>query len=268
MEQMESVTIREKKETAVEHKTGFTIPQVEFRNILKLIEGGVNDEFVVHASDDGLRLVSVSPDRVTAIIAYINRGCMSEYQTTVNQTFGMSTKSFKGALVIPKNKDALMGIVQNEDVVTLMSADGFTKTVPVTDVTTMALPKIEYNGGGVVNVNELYAAVNFAADVGDNIMLTGDGNSLVVSAKRDEKTVVEAPVPLTTGKFNGEKTMVRNETLKNVLAGLKGFEIMVRIKRGDGKSRDENYPLKINFKKTVYKGEVKGYILIAPLTEY
>lgn len=261
-------TEMQEREQAIEHKMRFEMPQSELRTIFEYFKRCLTNVVLFHASDDGVRIAAVDPAHVATGVVYINKGCMKDYRVTDNHTFALDLESLKGSLLLLKDKQAMLTFIQNGDEITITGGDGFTKTVSVSDeYTSVKIPEIKYESGGVVDSGDFYAAVNMAADINDTVKLTGDGKSLVISAVRDErhKITVEAPLKLKAGGFKNEVATLPAEYLKNAAASLKHFDLMVRISGGQKKT--DIMPLKINFKRTVLNGEIKGYILIAPRME-
>ena len=264
---MQSVKTEETHERR-ELKARFQMPQIELRNIFEYFKKSVSNEVLIHTSEDGVRIAARDDAHVEVSVVYINKGCMKDYRVTENHTFGLNLDMLKGSLLLLKDKQAMLTFIQNDDEVTITGGDGFTKTVSVIDdLKEVKVPEIKYENGGVPDTMDFIAAVNMAADVNDTIRLTGDGKSLVVSAVRDEKNkiTVEAPLKLKAGGFKGEHTNISADYLKRAAVSLKGYDLMVRI-YGSKDPKDLG-PLKINFRKPVMDGEVKGYIMIAPRME-
>jgi hypothetical protein len=261
-------TEMQEREQEIEHKMRFGMPQAELRKVFEFFKRCLDNTVLFHASEDGVRIAAGDQSHVSLGVVYINKGCMKDYKVTDNHTFALNLDSLKGSLILLKDKQAMVSFLQNGDEIIITGGDGFTKTVPVVDdLTSVKIPEIKYESGGVVDSGDFYAAVNMAADINDTIKLTGDGKNLVVSAYRDErhKIAVEAPLKLKAGGFKGEMTTIPAEYLKNTAAALKHFDLMVRI--SGGQTKDKVMPLKINFKRAVLNGEVKGYVMIAPRME-
>ena len=250
------------------YRMRFDMPQAELRAVFDFFKKALNKTVLFYVSEDGVRIAAYDFAKIAVGVVYINKGCMKNYNVSNNHTFALDLDSLKGSLILLKDRQAMLSFIQNEDEITVTSGDGFTKTVSVSDdLVEVRVPEIKYESGGVVDSHDFYAAVNMAADMNDLIKLTGDGSNLVVSAYRDDKKklAIEAPLKLKGGKFNGEMTTMPSDYLKNATASLKNFELMVRMKKAGVDKMVQ--PVKINFKKAVLNGELKGYIMIAPMRE-
>lgn len=272
---VEIVKTKETEEETVKDFVAFDMPQNALRRVIDVFIKGilrlsVKDEadVLVYVTDDGLRIAGVNGSRTTMCVAYINRGMMKNFRFSRDHTFGMDLKKARSALLYVKDQNATLNFTQNEDIITISGADGFTKTFPVIDEpTVIKVPSIGYENGGVVDAAALYSAVNMASDVDNKIKLTGDNKTLVVSAVRDEKkqTTIEIPVPVLNGKFAGEYGSFDAELLLPIIGALKPYDIMVRLKIEKNEKSITTMPMKVSFK-TKDNG-IKGYILLAPMAE-
>jgi len=262
VKKMEKMEMSEQQETKQEFKVRFRIPQVELRTVFDFFKNAVNDVVLFHASMDGVRIAATSNDDSRLGIVYLNKSSMRNYEVTNNHTFALDLSLLRGTLLLIKDKQALLTFIQNNDRIIIASADGFTKEVFVEDtIVNVRVPEINYASGGVVDTDRLYRMARMAQDVNSTVKLTGDGNNLVISAERDtqKKIAVEVPISVKAGGYNGEQITVSSEFLLSAVTPLKEYSMMVRIAN--------NKPLKINFKKPVLDGEIKGYIMIAPRME-
>ncbi len=262
------------KEETVKDFVAFDMPQNALRRVMDVFIKGLkrsssdDAEVLVYVTEDGLRFAGVNGGHTVMCIAYINRGMTNNFRFSRDHTFGMDLKKARSVLLYVKDQNAMVHFVQNDDMITIAGADGFTKTFPVLeDASVIKVPSIGYDNGGVVEAAALYSAVNMASDVNEHVKLTGDGNTLVVSAVRDQekKTTIEIPVKVLNGKFAGEHSTFDAELLLPVLGALKPYDIMVRLKIEKKDRSITTMPMKISFK-TKDNG-IKGYVLMAPLAE-